>query len=372
MHDCIVIGGGIVGAAAARALAAAGRSVLLFDRGPAGAEASAAAAGMLAAQIEASADDVLLPLAIAARDRYAGLVAELEQRGATGLGFLPCGIALVALDEARARDLAAQVDAQRTHGLDSQWLDRAALAARHPGIGAEARGALLSPRDGVVNNVALTAALLADAIRHGAEIREHEEITHLRVAGARVAGVTSARATYDAGAVVLAAGAWSPAIRGLPRVVTVMPVRGQMALAPWPPGEPKGVLFGRGAYVVPRGDDALLGSTMERAGFEKATTAEGMHHIRTETGSLLPALLTQAIRKTWSGLRPMTPDGLPIIGRDPEMEGLVYATGHGRNGILLGPLTGDIVRDLVVRGETAWDLGPYSIGRFATRHGEPH
>ncbi len=365
MKDCLVVGGGLIGAASARALAAAGRTVLLLDRGAAGREASAAAAGMLAAQIEAAPGDPLLPLALAGRERHATLALELERGGAPPLGLTFGGITIVALDEARAEDLAAQVDAQRGLGLDAEWLDRAALARRHPGIGAEARGALLSPRDGCVDNAALTAALLADAVRRGAEVREQEEVTDLEIASGRVTGVRTARARYEAGTVVLAAGAWSPGIRGLPRPIPIVPVRGQMALATWPPGEPKGVLFGRGAYAVPRGDDALLGSTMEHAGFDKATTADGIRHIRTETGALLPALLTQAIRRTWAGLRPMTPDGRPILGRDPEAQGLIYATGHGRNGILLGPLTGDIVCDLVVRDETAWDLGPYSIGRFA-------
>jgi glycine oxidase len=371
MPDCIIIGAGLVGAAAARAVAAAGRSVVIMDRGAAGAEASAAAAGMLAPQIEAAAGDPLLPLALAARDRYAGLVAELERDGQPGVGLFHCGIVLVALDDARVTELVAQVEAQRAAGLDTEWLDRDALQARHPGIGDEARGALLAPRDGVVNNVALTTGLLADAARRGAEILEHEEVTDLRVEGGRVTGVRTPRASYNAGAVVLAAGAWSPAIRGFPRPLPVEPVRGQMALVPWPSGEPKGVLFGRGAYVVPRGDDALLGSTMEHAGFEKATTAEGIRHIRTETGVLLPTLLTQAIRRTWAGFRPMTPDGLPILGLDPEVRGLIYATGHGRNGILLGPITGEIVRDLVVRGETAWNLEPYAIGRFTT-HARQH
>ncbi|MEK7667671.1 MAG: FAD-dependent oxidoreductase, partial [Gemmatimonadota bacterium] len=163
-----------------------------------------------------------------------------------------------------------------------------------------------------------------------------------------------------------AAGAWTPSIRGVPRVVRVVPVRGQMALVPWPDGEPDAVLFGRHTYAVRRGEHAILGSTMEHAGFEPATTEEGMERIRRETGALLPALLGQPVQRMWAGLRPMTPDGRPIIGRDPEVEGLYYATGHGRNGILLGPLTGEIVRDLVVKGETPFDLAPYAVTRFDT------
>jgi glycine oxidase len=163
---------------------------------------------------------------------------------------------------------------------------------------------------------------------------------------------------------VLAAGAWTPSIQGLPRIIPVTPVRGQMALVPWPEGEPDGVLFGARCFALKRGQDAILGDTMEWAGFEPATTEAGMDDIWRETGALLPALHGQPVCKRWAGLRPMTPDRHPIIGRDPEVEGLLYATGHGRNGILLGPLTGEIIRDLATTGETPFDLAPYSVTRF--------
>ncbi len=362
-YDCIVIGGGIVGAAAARALAARGRRILLLDRGMPGGEASGAAAGMLAPQIEASADDPLLPLALAARDRYPELVAELDRRTGVNVGYRTGGITLVAFGEARAAELKAQVDAQRAMGLDAEWLDRPALARRHPGIGPAATGALLAPRDACVNNVTLTAALLADAARYGAEIADHEEATEVVITARRVVAVATARRRYSTGAAVVAAGAWSPALKGLPRRLPVEPVRGQMALVTWPPREPAGILFGRHVYVVPRGDDALLGSTMERAGFEKDTTAGGLAHVFEETAALLPALLAQRVRSVWAGLRPMTPDGRPLIGVDPEVARLVYATGHGRNGILLGPLTGEIVRDLVLEGATSFDLAACAVTR---------
>jgi len=363
-YDAIVIGAGIVGTATARALALAGRRVFVPERGWPGGEATAAAAGMLAPQVETSPGDPLLSLGIAARDRYAELVAKLERDGAQELGYRACGVALVAFDEERAAELRAQVAAQRALGLEAEWLDRAALLKRHPGIGPEALGALLAPRDGAIDNVKLAAALLASGARAGVEFAEREEVFELLVRGGRVAGVRTSRMIRETDTVVLAAGAWSPSIRGLPRSLRVMPARGQMALVPWPGGEPDAVLFGRHTYALRRGDAAILGSTMEWAGFEPVTTEEGMDRIRRETGALLPALLGQPVRKRWAALRPMTPDGRPIIGRDPEVDGLFYATGHGRNGILLGPLTGDIIRDLVVRGETPYDLSPYAVERF--------
>jgi len=366
-YDCVVIGGGVVGAAAARALAARGIRILLLDRAMPGGEASGAAAGMLAPQIEVLADDPILPLAIAARERYAELVPELDRRTGVDVGYHGGGSVQVALDDGEVTALTAQVGAQRALGLAAEWLDRDALRRRHPGIGPEARGALFAPDDARVNNVTLTAALLADAVRHGAEIVDHEEATEIVIRAGRVEAVATGVRRYGTGAAVVAAGAWSPALRGLPRVLPIEPIRGQIAVIAWPAAEPPGVLFGRHVYIVPRGTDALLGSTMESAGFAKDTTPGGLALIFDGTAALLPAVSAQPILRTWAGLRPVTPDGRPLIGPDPDVAGLWYATGHGRKGILLGPLTGEIVRDLVLDGATAWDIRPCAVTRFDRR-----
>ncbi len=366
-YDCVVIGAGIAGAATARALAARGKRVLVLDRAMPGGEASGASAGMLTPQVEVEAGDPILPLAIAARERYAELVPELDRRTGINVGWVGGGSVQVAFDADDARRLQAQVGAQCALGLKAEWLDRAALARRHPGIGPAAVGALLAPDDARVNNVTLTAALLADAVRHGAEVADHEEVVGLVTASARVTAVKTARGRYATAAAVVAAGAWSPALEGLPRALPIEPVRGQIAVVTWPRGEPSGVLFGHHAYIVPRGEEAILGSTMEKAGFAKDTTPGGMASIFTGTTALLPSLAGQPILRTWAGLRPMTPDGRPILGRDPDVAGLWYATGHGRKGVLLGPITGEIVRDLMLDGTTRWDVGPCAVTRFGKR-----
>ncbi len=360
--DVAIAGAGVVGLAAARALALAGRRVLVLDPGAAGGEASQASAGMLAAQIEAHAGEALLRFGISGRERHQALAAECA---ATGHPYTLTisGISVVAFDETRAVELESQAAAQRALGLEAEWLTRDALKRRQPGISNRARGAFFAPQDGCVDNVALCAALAAVAHANGATFVTGE-VRAVEMRAGRVSGVRAALGTYEAAAVVLAAGAWSGRIGGLPCHVPVEPVRGQMAEMPWPEGEPRNVLFGRAGYVVPRGDRALLGSTMERVGFAKGTTDEGLAHIRKEAAAILPSLEKSPFTKTWSGLRPMSKDGLPILGFDPQVEGLIYATGHGRNGMLLGPISGEIVRDLVVRGETSWDIKAYSIQRF--------
>jgi glycine oxidase len=141
-------------------------------------------------------------------------------------------------------------------------------------------------------------------------------------------------------------------------------MRGQMAATAWPAGTPPAILYHDHGYVLARGGDAVLGSTMERAGYDARVTNEGLAQIFRGAVRLLPALLTQPVQRLWAGLRPATPDGRPILGRDPDVEHLWYATGHGRNGILLAALTGEVVADLVTTGETDVDIASLRVDRF--------
>jgi glycine oxidase len=363
--DCIVIGDGIVGAASARALARSGSSVLLLGRSGLPGAATPASAGMLAPQIEVHAGDAALPLSIAGRDLYQSLAPELASLG-HDIALTRGGIVHVALDAGEADALRREAEAQRGLGLDAEWWEPADVRRHVPHIGEEVTGALFAPRDASVDVKAVHTGLLADAERAGVELELEAGAESVRTHGSRVAGVKAASGEFTAPHVVVAAGAWSPKLLGLPRALPVEPVRGQIAQATWPAGEPKAILFGPEGYIVPRWGTAILGSTMEHVGFDTRTSAEGIGHIREFTGRILPALLTWPILRTWSGLRPLTPDGLPILGRDPEVEGLIYATGHGRRGIVLGPLTGEIVRDLIVDGASRWDLDPFAVTRFGT------
>ena len=358
----VVVGAGVIGLAVARALARDGLRVTVVDRGPPGGEASGAAAGMLAPQLEAHAGGPLLSLGVAAREHYHVLAAALAERG-HDIGLNTSGIVHVAFDELRAVALRGQAEAQRKLGLDADWLSRADLLKRHPSLNPAACGALLVPRDGCVNNLALCAALVADARSHGA-VFTAAEVVELTRAGDQVTGVRTELHRLAADNVVLAAGAWSAALVGLSHALPVEPMRGQMAALPWPRNEPASVVYADEGYLVPRGVEALAGSTMERAGFAKDTTEQGQAQLLGAAAKIFPSLAGATVLRRWAGLRPMTPDTLPILGFDPHVAGLVYATGHGRNGILLAPLTAQVVRDLIVAGETRWDISAYSVTRF--------
>ncbi|HEX6105533.1 MAG TPA: glycine oxidase ThiO [Gemmatimonadales bacterium] len=361
-YDVAIIGGGPVGAACARELARAGRRVLVLEAGGEMGQGWRAAAGMLAPQIEAEVEDPLLELGLAAREHYRSLADELLDSTGIDIGLWQEGIAAVAADEVEAAALRSRVAWQRQQGLLSDWLDTEEVRARWPWLGAT-QGALWAAHEGALEPERLVAALLADARQSGAELVA-DRVIGIECRGDRVAGVIGSHGRYPAGEVVLAAGPWSPLIEGVPRPLAVAPVRGQMAALPWPAGARRAIVYGRDCYIVARGDEAILGSTMEYVGYRPEVTSAGLGRIFAAATALCPSLHRAEVRRTWSGLRPVTADGLPILGPEPRLQGLWYATGHGRNGILLAGLTGLLVKQLVAGEPTAEDLLPFSPERF--------
>ena len=368
--DVAIIGGGVIGAVCARAAAERGLHTAVFEPGPDPAAASAASAGMLAAQIEPT-DQLLLGLGVRSRDHYEPLAAALKDTTGIDIGFWRGGIASLALADAEVDQLREYVALQRQAGLRCDWLEPGDVHERWPTAAPECVGALYAPEDGAVDPQALTRALLADARRLGAALVS-EPVEEIRIADGRVTGVRAAGSTVAAERVVLAAGAWSPRLKGLPRDLPIEPVRGQMAMTPWPADTPPAILYHiRHGYVLARGGDAILGSTMEHAGFEGKVTNEGLAQIFRSAVRLLPALASLTVSRSWAGLRPVTPDGRPILGPDPDVAGLYYATGHGRNGVLLAALTGEVIGDLLTKGETDVDLAPLSPTRSFPEIPEP-
>lgn len=357
----IVIGGGAVGAACARELAASGRSVLVLEPGGDSGQAWRAAAGMLAPQIEADGADPMLRLGIAARDHYLPLAAALRESTGIDVGLWQEGIARVAGDAGEAGELRSKVASQQQQGHIAAWLEPPEVQRRWPWLGPTA-GALWSERDGALDPVELVQALLTDASRHGAEV-VRDRVTAVEQTGGRISGVSGEAGRYAAHEVVVAAGAWSGQIAGLPRRIPVQPVRGQMAALPWPAGIGRAIVYHKDCYLLARGNEAILGSTMEHVGFKPEVTPAGIARILAATMALCPGLVRGKLRRTWAGLRPVTPDGLPIIGAEPRLPGLWYATGHGRNGILLAAITGVLIRQLL-DGEHPVDVRTLSPDRF--------
>jgi glycine oxidase len=362
-HDVIVVGGGAVGAACAREIALSGRQVLVVEPGGDQGQAWRAAAGMLAPQIEAGEEDPVLELGLAAREHYAGLAAALLSETGMDIGLWQEGIAHVATTDVEAGALLKKVSWQQQRGYACEWLSADEVRRRWPWLGSVS-GALWARRDGALDPQRLVQALIADAVRLGASTVS-DRVIRLNRSGDRIAGVTTSSATHSAPVVVLAAGVWSPLIEGLPRSVPVEPVRGQMAALPWPAGVSRTILYNKDCYLLARGSEAIIGSTMERVGFRPEVTSTGLAQIFATVTELCPGLVRAKVRRTWAGLRPLTPDGLPILGAEPRLNGLWYATGHGRNGILLAGLTGLIMARLIAGIPADHDLRPFAPERFA-------
>ena len=350
-----------MGAACARAAALRGHAAVIFEPGPESAAASPASAGMLAAQIEPAGEDAL-SLSLRARDLYQPLAPALKEAVGIDIGLWQSGIASLAFDDAAEQRLKAEVAAQRQAGLRCDWLEPAEVHERWPGTAADTRGALFASEDGALDPETLARACLADARRLGATLVA-EYVREIRVADGKVTGVVTDHGATAARDVVVAAGAWSRGIAGLPHPPAVEPVRGQMAATPWPSATPPGILYNEHCYVLARGNEAVLGSTMEHSGFECHVTNEGLAQIFRSAVRLFPALVRESVLRTWAGLRPMTRDGRPIVGADPDVEHLWYATGHGRNGVLLAALTGEVMGDLLTTGTTPVDIGPWHPAR---------
>ena len=360
--DVVIIGGGAIGAACARELAAARRKVLVIEVGTPMGQAWRAAAGMLAPQIEADGNDPLLRLGLRARDHYDRLGTALRETTGIDIALWRHGIARIARDPAEAATLQAKVAWQRKHHYACEWLEDQELRRRWPWLG-PAPGALWAPLDGALDPERLVQALLADAERLGASI-VRDRVTDLIVDADRVSGVVGERHRYSAPQVVVAAGAWSKLIGGLPRALPVEPVRGQMAALPWPRDMPPAIVYSKDSYLLSRGTEAILGSTMEYVGFHPDVTSEGLDQIFSSMMALCPGLVRAKVRRSWAGLRPVTPDGLPIIGREARLAGLWYATGHGRNGILLAGLTGQLIARLLSGEQLEDDLSSFAPERF--------
>lgn len=350
-----------MGAACARELAQSGRRVLLFERGDSRGEGWRASAGMLAAQTGVIGQDPLFELGLAGRELLAEQAPMLLDQTGIDVGFWQEGIARVAGDEADAAQLRSQVAWQRQQGHVCDWFDAAEVKARWPWLG-PSHGAFWASRDAAIHPVRLVEALLQDAEKLGVVI-VRDTVVAVERRGDRIAGVLAGQ-RYAAPDVVIAGGAWSGQIGGLPRPLTVEPMRGQMAALAWPTGVAPAIVMAKSCYLVARENEAVVGSTMEHAGFAPEVTAAGLAEIFTGVSALCPSLAKGDVLRTWAGLRPVSPDGLPIIGREPRLTGLWYATAHGRNGVLLSGITGVLITRLLSGENEVEHLAPLRPERF--------
>ncbi|MBD2103211.1 glycine oxidase ThiO [Leptolyngbya sp. FACHB-261] len=333
--DVLIAGGGIVGLATAVELALRGAQVTVLERGQCARAASWAAAGMLAPQAEALPSGPLLELALRSLSLYADWTAKLETLTGLNTGYWPCGI-LVPLLAEHQNQLSCQERPQ-------DWLSADAIHQLQPGLSAQVIGGRWLAQEGQVDNRLLAQVLLAAALQLGVDVREQVELEQFQSDGDQVRQLLTTAGEFRADHYVLATGAWSYELLKLP----VTPRKGQMLAlqAPEPPF--KRVLYGEDIYLVPRQDGrVVVGATNEAVGFTKGNTVAGISALLKGATTLFPALAELTIAELWWGFRPATPDEAPILGPSP-WQNLVLATGHYRNGILLAPITAQLIADFL-------------------------
>ena len=373
----IVIGAGVIGLSIAWRLAQTGCPVTVYDKGAAGRGASWAAAGMLAAAVETEpGEEALLALTLESQRLWPDFACELEAASGISVGYRNEGTLVVALNRDDAEQLRFTYEFQKGLGLDLTWLSGAQAREREPHLRPGLAAAVVSPRDHQVENRAVAAALAEAVRRAGVNLCEHSPVREISIEGGRVRGVVTDRDEDRADVVILAAGAWSREIGGLPpaSMPPVRPIKGQMLALRMDPAAPllRHVIWPpRGLYLVPRLDGRLvIGGTVEERGFDERLTAGGLLTLLDGAWRAVPTIEELPVAETWVGFRPGSRDDAPMIGPG-TVDGLVIATGHHRNGILLTPVTAAIVSTYVLTGRLPDSAGPFSPQRFAAARPAP-
>jgi glycine oxidase len=364
----LIVGGGVIGLSIARELRRRGvERVTIVESGELGSEASWAAAGMLAPNIETEATPDFHRFGCEALESYPAFAEALRSETGIDIGLDRSGTLCLAFDEAESKELAGTFERQRARGVAVEMLTCDDVRSLEPSISPDVRSALLYPRDWQVDNRKLVAALRRSVEILGVEIIEQTKVTGVIRDDDRVTGAITSGGDLSADITVLATGAWTSLIKigGARLGVDVKPIRGQMISWTLPSRILGHIVYSRRGYVVPRSDGrVLVGATVEDVGFDKSVTDVGIASQRDAGIEILPALADHPIVEQWAGLRPFVSDGLPVLGAVPGLNGLLVATAHFRNGILLAPRTGEIIADMIVDGTVSEYIELYGVDRF--------
>ncbi len=364
--EVLVVGAGIIGCAIAYELSRRGISCVVLDSRRLGMAATNAAAGVLSPLAEFERPGVLIRLGLESLRLYPTWVERLrEDVPDIDVEFVTNGVLRVAFNDGELADYRAGLRFREELGVELVELDQQLVQELEPRLNERVIGGVLSPDEGQVSNQLFTLALSRAAKKRGARFVEGAPVLRFLRRASRVTGVRTPQGDFACDRLVLAAGAWTrPLAKKLGVDIATFPVRGQMlALGGMitPIGRP---VWGKRGYVTPRANGLVFaGATVEQTGFRIRTTKRGLDSVRRGAFELVPQLRQAKEHFTWAGLRPGSPDGLPIMGALASWDNVMVATGHFRNGILLGPITGELVADALVDGQTV-PLAPFDPDRF--------
>lgn len=366
-YDVVVVGAGIIGANCSYQLAKNGRKTLWVDKNHVGFGASGASAAMLEAQVDGFRGEPFLSLALASRRLFPTLAQEIHNLTGIDIQFEQNGILQLALNETDTRELKIEIEKQKKMGLRCRWIDQNIVANEFPQLTDHQYGGALFEEDGQVNSEKFVRAVAQAALLKGATLQEQLNFVTLKIEQGRVTGIHTNTGDITAEKIILAAGAWTDQLlEPLHIKLGLEPIRGQLAVFDTPTRIlPIPVYTRSRGYVTPKQDGyTLVGSTVEHAGFDAHSTEAAKTQLLTQASELLPMLANKNLRGMIAGLRPGSPDELPFLGPLPEHPNVIIAAGHYRNGILLAPVTGQIVSDLVDQKTPSISLVPFSSTRF--------
>lgn len=369
-QDILIIGGGVIGLSIARKLHQKGlRKITIVERGNLGQESSFAAAGILAAQAETDKIDDFFHFCIESNLLYPPFAEELIDETGIDIELDKNGTLFLALTEDDEAEIRRRFQWQKKAGLRIEYLSAAEVRKVEPFISPDVRAALFFPDDQQVENRRLLAALQKYAVINKINVVEDAEVKSLLVENKKVIGAETSDVKFFAEKTVLATGAWTSHIKigenALPPLRVVKPIRGQMLSFKTAKRLFSKVIYSPRGYIVPRQDGRILaGATVEDVGFDKSVTAGGIDFVRENALEIAPSLMNLEVSEKWSGLRPYAPNGLPILGEFPQMKNLFIATAHYRNGILLAPLTAEILASQIVEHKVSKYLEIFSPRRF--------
>ena len=363
--DVAIAGGGLIGASIAFELAQAGLRVGVFDRGEPGREASWASAGILSPAPESPSMISMVPLARASMALYPALVANVEEITGSKVGYRAKGTIDTLFSRDAVSDLSTLIALHHGMGLRAEPLRPEDARELEPSLSPDLEAAALRPDEASIDNRAFTQAMLGAAKKSGAEILSNAGTVAIRRDGDRCVGLKLQNENIEAKWTVIAAGCFSAGIEGVQDFAPVRPAKGQMISLRSDDVKIERVLWGEKVYIVPRNDGRILaGATVEYVGFDKHVTAGGVEKILAAAIEVVPGLAGARIEETWAGLRPDSPDHLPILG-STDLDGLVIATGHFRSGVLLTPITARLVREWITQQSVSVDWDRLSPMRFA-------
>jgi glycine oxidase len=364
MPDVVIVGGGIIGCAIGFNLAKTGLRPLILEKTAVAAEASSGGAGLLSVQAHTDEAGPLFDLKLQSRALYAPLAEELRERTDTDIELRPLGHVVPAFTVEDETVLRKRIAWQNARGLRAEWLPLREARETESGLSELLRGAGWFPDDHHLNPTAVTQGLAGAITRLGGQVRVECPVQALIREGERVVGVRTAAGPIAADVVVIAAGAWSGELQesaGVP--IPVLPAKGQIVVARLPQPALRHVAY-EAVYMIPRASgEHIIGATVEYVGFDKRVTVEGIASLLADATRIVPALREAEMVTSYGCLRPASTDGLPLLGPVPGRPGLVLATGHFRNGILLAPITGRLIAEWILSGRPSMPLDPFRPDR---------